>query len=361
MLVPRPETELLIEWGIELLKEKDSPRIAEVGTGSGCIAIALAKELPTCTVDATDISESALAIANENVKRHHLEARVHLHHGDLVDPLKGKPKYDLLVSNPPYIAKGDPRLEENVASHEPAEALYDPEGGDGLGFYRRLADVSEQMLAEGGVGLVELPEDGAEAAREFLKARFASPFPCLFLGLLDCDLSFLSFPHFRLQSHFNLLGYIRFFSSFPLSHLCLLQQHFDPGAALEMIEPLVGPDHLSMAILCNNLGGLYIRERDIKPCREIMQPALESIALSIAVGVRIAVAAVKAAITIGEIRHIVIRHRIVFTIRVKDAHLGNARASGFAGRTELRPAGSATLKENQQVFRFSIECRHTVL
>ena len=172
VLVPRPETELLIEWGIELLKDKDSPRIAEVGTGSGCIAIALAKELPTCTVDATDISEPALEVARENLKRHHLEARVHLHHGDLVDPLKGKPKYDLLVSNPPYIAKGDPRLEENVATHEPAEALYDPEGGDGLGFYRRLADVSAEMLVEGGVGLVELPEDGAEAVREFLQARF---------------------------------------------------------------------------------------------------------------------------------------------------------------------------------------------
>ena len=172
VLVPRPETELLVEWGIELLKGKDSPRIAEVGTGSGCIAIALAKELPSCTVDATDISAPALNVARENVKRHNLEDRVHLYQGDLVEPLRGKPKYDLLVSNPPYIAKGDPRLEENVATHEPAEALFDPEGGDGLGFYRRLADVSEEMLAAGGVGLAELPEDGAEALAQQLSAKF---------------------------------------------------------------------------------------------------------------------------------------------------------------------------------------------
>jgi len=170
VLVPRPETELLVEWGIELLRTHPAPRIADIGTGSGCIALALAIELPRATVDAVDISPAALAVAARNVARHRLageglEGRVRLFEGDLLLPLAGERPYDLIASNPPYIAPGDPRLDPAVARHEPALALYDPAGGDGLGFHRRLAAQARPLLAGGGALLLELPEDGAPLVR----------------------------------------------------------------------------------------------------------------------------------------------------------------------------------------------------
>jgi len=170
VLVPRPETELLVEWGIELLRDRPAPRIADLGTGSGCIAIALAVELPRARVDAVDISPAALAVAARNVARHGIAARVRLHAGDLLAPLAGEAPYDLIVSNPPYIAAGDPRLDPRVAAHEPALALYDPAGGDGLGFHRRIAGEAPRSLAEGGSLLLELPEDGAARLRAICEA-----------------------------------------------------------------------------------------------------------------------------------------------------------------------------------------------
>lgn len=161
VLVPRPETELLVEWGSALLRDLPGPRIAEVGTGSGCIAIALATELPAATIDAVDISSAALQVAVRNVDRHRVEDRISLFEGDLLAPLTDRGPYSLIVSNPPYVAVGDPRLEENVAAHEPALALYDVDAGDGLGFYRRLLDASVPLLTPDGVLLLELPEDGA--------------------------------------------------------------------------------------------------------------------------------------------------------------------------------------------------------
>ncbi len=169
VLVPRPETELLIEWGIEFLKGRPKARIAEIGTGSGCIAIALAVELPGATVDTVEISPAAVEVAQRNIERHRLAGRVRLHEGDLLAPLAGEATYDLIVSNPPYIAPGDPRLEPAVAAHEPAIALYDAPGGDGLGIYRRIVAQSGAHLASGGGLLFELPEDGASAIRELLE------------------------------------------------------------------------------------------------------------------------------------------------------------------------------------------------
>lgn len=172
VLVPRPETELLVEWGVELLRDLPAPRIADLGTGSGCIALALATELPGARVDAVDISAAALDVAARNRARHGLDDRVRLHHGDLIAPLDapldGDGCYDLIVSNPPYIAPGDPKLEAGVAAHEPALALFDPAGGAGLGFYDRIVAEAVPRLAAGGSVIVELPEDGADRVR----ARF---------------------------------------------------------------------------------------------------------------------------------------------------------------------------------------------
>ncbi len=171
VLVPRPETELLVEWGSALLRDDPEPRIADIGTGSGCIAVALATMLPAATIDAVDLSTAALAVAARNVARHKLEDRVRLLEGDLLAPLADHPVYDLIVSNPPYITPGDPRLEANVAAHEPALALYDKEVGDGLGFYRRLLEAAPGRLFPRGSLLLELPEDGAATVRESAEAR----------------------------------------------------------------------------------------------------------------------------------------------------------------------------------------------
>ena len=163
VLVPRPESELLVEWGIELLKNRPSPRIADIGTGSGCLALALAQQLPEATVDAVDLSEAALRVARRNVEQHQLKGRIQLFEGDLLSPLASLGQYDLIVSNPPYIADGDPRLERSVRQFEPAIALYEHTGLDGLNFYRRLLAESPDLLQCEGKLLIELPEDGADA------------------------------------------------------------------------------------------------------------------------------------------------------------------------------------------------------
>ena len=175
VLVPRPETELLVEWGSALLRDHPAPRIADIGTGSGCIAIALAAELPRATIDAVDLSPDALAVAARNVSRHGLTERVQLFEGDLVAPIEKRAPYDLIVSNPPYISPGDPRLEANVAAHEPALALFDRDGSvDGLGFYRRLLLEAVPLVHATGALLFELPEDGAEGVAAFARSEGAT-------------------------------------------------------------------------------------------------------------------------------------------------------------------------------------------
>ena len=175
VLVPRPETELLVEWGSALLRDHPAPRIADIGTGSGCIAIALAAELPRATIDAVDLSPDALAVAARNVSRHGLTERVQLFEGDLVAPIEKRAPFDLIVSNPPYISPGDPRLEANVAAHEPALALFDRGGSvDGLGFYRRLLLEAVPLVHATGALLFELPEDGAEGVAAFARSEGAT-------------------------------------------------------------------------------------------------------------------------------------------------------------------------------------------
>ncbi|MFQ5655376.1 MAG: peptide chain release factor N(5)-glutamine methyltransferase [Planctomycetota bacterium] len=169
VLVPRPETELLVDWACELLSGRmGSLRIAEVGTGSGCVSIAIALELPGAEIHATDISPDALDVAAANVRRHHLQDRIHLHEGDLLDPLSGL--FDLILCNPPYVARGDPRIDPDVATHEPDVALFDHLDGDGLGTHRRLALGAGGILSDSGSLLVEVAEDQAAAARDLFQA-----------------------------------------------------------------------------------------------------------------------------------------------------------------------------------------------
>jgi len=169
VLVPRPETELLVEVALERLRGLDAPLVVDVGTGSGCIALSLAEARPDAVVHATDVSPAALAVARDNAARLGLADRVRFHEGDLLQPLG--PLFgglDLVVSNPPYVAEEDRMaLPPEVREHEPALALFAPERG--LGVHRRLTAQVATALRPGGVLVLEMGA-GQKAAVEGLCA-----------------------------------------------------------------------------------------------------------------------------------------------------------------------------------------------
>jgi len=160
VLIPRPETEQLAARAIGCLSDHppDAPAsqcALDFGTGSGCLAIALAKALPSLHVDAIDVSAAALAVALRNIDRHQLAGRVRLHQGDGFAALPSPRRYALLVSNPPYIPSGEiDALQPEVRDHDPRGAL---DGGvDGLDFHRRLAAEAGPWLAADGVLMAEI-------------------------------------------------------------------------------------------------------------------------------------------------------------------------------------------------------------
>ena len=144
VLIPRPETELLVELALE----RKPSTVLDLGTGSGAIALAVKKHLPSATVVASEASAAALAVARHNAAKHGLE--VDFRAGRWFEPLAGE-RFDLIVSNPPYVAKGDPHLAD--LRHEPAEALV--AGADGLDAIREIARQAGSHLAPGGWLLVE--------------------------------------------------------------------------------------------------------------------------------------------------------------------------------------------------------------
>jgi release factor glutamine methyltransferase len=153
VLIPRPETELIVEEAVKHAREVRPPRhIVDVGTGSGCIAIALAREFPSARVTATDISIAALEVARRNAERHGVAQRITLVNADLLDEV---PPADLIVSNPPYIPAGDAAsLPPEVGQHEPAAALFGG-AGDGLEIVRRLLASAGAHLADEGRLMIE--------------------------------------------------------------------------------------------------------------------------------------------------------------------------------------------------------------
>ena len=164
VLVPRPETEALAQRAIDLCKSEPSRtwNILDVGTGSGCVAIAIAKYAPNAALVANDISADALAVAAINTDRHGLNDRLQLVQADgIAVPAEIRPAtgFDLIVSNPPYISEVDWReLPPNVRNHEPKIALTPP-SGDGLEMYRRLATEAPAVLIAGGRLLAEIGHD----------------------------------------------------------------------------------------------------------------------------------------------------------------------------------------------------------
>ncbi|MEM7260685.1 MAG: peptide chain release factor N(5)-glutamine methyltransferase [Planctomycetota bacterium] len=161
VLVPRPDTETLVEVALRRLPAEGQAKVLDLCTGSGCVAIALAATRVEWSVVATDISPEALEVAERNVKRHGLSDRVELRQGDLFD--SASERFDLIVSNPPYVVADDPALAADVAQFEPSLALFDALDGDGLGFYRRIASEAAPHLCEGGAVAVEVGETQAEA------------------------------------------------------------------------------------------------------------------------------------------------------------------------------------------------------
>lgn len=148
-LVPRPETELLVEQALCCMPRRSAPAVLDLGTGSGAIALALARERPLCHVTATDISEDALAVARENARQLNIP-NVEFLHGSWLAPVSGR-QFDVIVSNPPYVADSDPALD--TLQHEPRSAL--AAGPDGLDDIRRIAPAARDACTDCGVLLIE--------------------------------------------------------------------------------------------------------------------------------------------------------------------------------------------------------------
>jgi len=163
VLVPRPETEGLVVRAIDLCRGLDAPRIVDVGTGSGAIAVTLAKRLPRAQVVATDISAPALAVAGDNARRHGVAERVAFLECDLLAAPRAAGPFDVVVSNPPYVRDDEfESLPRDVRLHEPKGALV--AGPTGAEVIARLAHQAAERLAPGGWLLVEMGPNVAEAA-----------------------------------------------------------------------------------------------------------------------------------------------------------------------------------------------------
>lgn len=171
VLIPRPETEVLVERTIRLLRAAEpGPRwVLDLGTGSGCIAVSLARHLPEARICASDISEAALEVARRNAERHGVVDRIELRCGDLFEPWGDGPEFDVIVSNPPYLAVArKDELPVHVREFEPATALF--AGDDGLDLYRRLMEWAPQHLTADGHLLCEMAFDQGGAVRPLAMA-----------------------------------------------------------------------------------------------------------------------------------------------------------------------------------------------
>jgi len=169
VLVPRPETETLVVEALERAEPFENPRILDIGTGSGCLAVSIAVNHSNASITATDVSEQALSIARENAQAHGVIDRMRLLKGDLFGPLESSDQFELIVSNPPYIADGErDQLPADVSLHEPHVALF--AGADGLDVIRRLIERAPKHLVDRGHLLLEISPEQAGAVGECLSA-----------------------------------------------------------------------------------------------------------------------------------------------------------------------------------------------
>ncbi len=171
-MIPRPETELLVQRAIEFLRMRfGNQAVCDLCTGSGCIAVAIAKNFADACVFATDISDKALAVAAENVRKHQLAERITLLCGDLFDPLIQQldvNQFDLIVCNPPYVSSAEyDNLDKNVKDYEPRLALH--AGDDGLDIYRRLIERIDQFLKPDAALMLEIGYAQGPVVRRLLE------------------------------------------------------------------------------------------------------------------------------------------------------------------------------------------------
>ena len=173
VLIPRQDTETLIEVLVEKSRSKPFKKIIEVGVGSGCISISLAKFIPSAQITGLDISKEALEIAKKNAINNQVDHQIEWVYGDLLKDYKAKDKVDLIVSNPPYITSNDCcGLEADVREYEPMLAL---DGGeDGLEFYREITKQAREYLVKGGLLAYEIGYNQSEDVRIIMeRAGFA--------------------------------------------------------------------------------------------------------------------------------------------------------------------------------------------
>jgi release factor glutamine methyltransferase len=169
VLIPRPETELLVQAVLDFVPPDAAWRIADLGTGSGAIAIAIARERPACEVHATDSSPAALAVAEENAARllpASATGGIRFHLGDWLLPLEGR--FRVIAANPPYVAANDPHLHQGDCRFEPRAAL--TPGPDGLAAIRHIAAAARDRLETGGLLAFEHGFDQGTACRELLQS-----------------------------------------------------------------------------------------------------------------------------------------------------------------------------------------------
>ena len=169
VLIPRPETELLVEEAIRLTRTVDSPAVLDLGTGSGCIAVAIAAENPGAKLFSSDISLKALYTAKENARKNSIGHRITFILGDLLSSFKKK-AFDIVVSNPPYVSESEfLTLEPEVRDHEPALSLL--AGEDGLTCIRKIVSQTPYALKDGGWCLIEIGAGQSSVAMELFKEK----------------------------------------------------------------------------------------------------------------------------------------------------------------------------------------------
>lgn len=170
VLIPRPETEVLVSEALDAARTIPVPRVLDLCTGSGCVGIAIAKNAPAAQVTAVELHEPALAAARENVERNGVQGRVMVLQGDLYAPIPSGERFELIVSNPPYVAQSEiSELPRDVRDHEPHSAL---DGGpDGLDVIRKIVEDAPAWLAPGGRLLLEFSPEQAGGIRDLCERR----------------------------------------------------------------------------------------------------------------------------------------------------------------------------------------------
>jgi release factor glutamine methyltransferase len=171
-MIPRPETELLVQRAIEFLRTRSGVQyVCDLCTGSGCIAVAIAKNFCDAHIIATDISDAALAVAARNVEKHRLKEQIRLLCGDLFEPVIKQldvSQFDLVVCNPPYVSTVEyEKLDKNIKDYEPQFALL--AGEDGMDIYRRIAKEVDKFLKPGATLMLEIGYAQGPAVRELLE------------------------------------------------------------------------------------------------------------------------------------------------------------------------------------------------